>query len=137
MGVERTLTYVVEVDGKKTTKELKSINDYQERIKDLNEDIAKQPIGSKKYQQLQKELKRTEGGYRLATKSNEGFLTSLSKAPGVFGTIGQSLLGVGDTFESLQVQFFKMDNSLKVIGNKLTGNVFKGTKVAANGFKIL
>ena len=137
MGVERTLTYVVEVDGEKTTKELKSIEDYTKRISDLETKRSKAPIGSKKYQKLTKELKETEKGYKMATMSNESFIESMAKSDGIIGTIGQTLLGVGDTFDNLSSQYAKLDNGLASIGNTLTGNVFKGTTKASTGFKLL
>ena len=136
-GVQRTLTYTVEIDGKQVQKELNSIEGYEGRIADLKSKIAKTPIGSKEYQKLNKELKKTEGGFDLLQKANQGFLTSLSQAPGVFGLIGQSILGVKDTFKTFQAQFLKLDAGLANLGSKILPNVAKGTKGVSIAMKVL
>ena len=121
MAEVKTLTYVVEIDGKQVTKELKSVEDYNERIAQLKKDIDKQPIGSKAYKDLQKELKKTEGSLKVAQAANQSFLDSMASTPGIIGTIGQSLKGFGDQFSVLK------GNALK-FASAVGGNGVKAMK---------
>ena len=122
MAEVKTLTYKVVVDGKDVTKELKSIEDYTERISDLNKQLSKEPIGSKDYKKLQGEIKKTEGSLRVAESANQSFLDSMASTPGIIGTVGQSLQGVGDTFNVMKGKALAFSSA---VGGKAT----KGLKL--------
>jgi hypothetical protein len=122
MAEVKTLTYKVVVDGKEVTKELKSIEDYTERIGDLNKELSKTPIGSKDYKKLQGEIKKTEGSLRVAESANQSFLDSMASTPGIIGTVGQSLQGVGDTFNVMKGKALAFSSA---VGGKAT----KGLKL--------
>ena len=55
---DKVLTYTVKVDGKDVEKTLDNIENFNERISDLQKDIEKAPMGSKKYKELQGELSK-------------------------------------------------------------------------------
>jgi hypothetical protein len=94
----------LKVDGVETV--LKSFSDVETRIADLKKQLNNAEVGSKAFKDLQKELKTTEGAYTSAQIKNQSFLDSISKAPGLLGTLGQSLKGVGQGFQALAANPF-------------------------------
>jgi len=89
----------LKIDGVETT--LKSFNDVEDRISSLKKQIAAADIGSDKQKQLQKDLKATENAYTSAQIKNQSFLDTIAKAPGLMGTLGQSIQGVNQGFQAL------------------------------------
>ena len=89
----------LKVDGVETV--LKSFNDVEARIASLKKQVASADIGSDKQKQLQKDLKATEAAYTSAQIKNQSFLDSIAKAPGLLGTLGQSIKGVNQGFQAL------------------------------------
>jgi hypothetical protein len=94
----------LKIDGVETT--LKSFNDVEDRIASLKKQVANAEVGGDKFKALQKELKATEAAYTGAQIKNQSFLDSLSKAPGIMGTLGQSIKGVGQGFQALAANPF-------------------------------
>jgi len=89
----------IKVDGVETV--LKSFNDVEARVNSLKKQIASADIGSDKQKQLQKDLKATEAAYTSAQIKNQSFLDTIAKAPGIMGTLGQSIKGVNQGFQAL------------------------------------
>jgi|694.fasta_scaffold25646_4 hypothetical protein len=98
MGKVVVFTYKVKVDGKEIDQTVGSINGFQERLSDLYKKLNNTQINSKEWKDLQKEIKRTEGAFDTAKNSNKGFVDQLAGLPGVLGTVGQSVQGVGKLF---------------------------------------
>jgi hypothetical protein len=94
----------IKVDGVETV--LKSFNDVEAKIADLKKQMANAEVGSKEFKQLSKDLKSVEGAYTSAQIKNQSFLDSLAKAPGLMGTLGQSIKGVGVGFQALAANPF-------------------------------
>jgi len=110
MAKEIVFKFKVEVDGKQVEQTVSSIDGFQKRISDLQTKLNSAPLGSKQFQELQKELKKTEGAFDAAKSKNQSFLDNLSQAPGILGNLGQSLQGAGKLFSSfnnvLKFSFF-------------------------------
>ena len=110
MAKEIVFKFKVEVDGKQVEQTVSSIDGFQKRISDLQTKLNSAPLGSKQFQELQKELKKTEGAFDAAKSKNQSFLDNLSQAPGILGNLGQSIQGAGKLFSSfnnvLKFSFF-------------------------------
>lgn len=110
MAKEVVFKFKVEVDGKEVEQSVNSIDGFQKRISDLQTKLNSAPLGSKQFQDLQKELKATQGAFDTVKSSNQSFLDNLAAAPGILGTVGQSIQGVGKVFGSfnmaLKTSFF-------------------------------
>jgi hypothetical protein len=98
MAKEVVFKFKVEVDGKEVEQTISSIDGFQKRISDLQTKLNSAPLGSKQFQELQKELKKTEGAFDAAKSKNQSFLDNLSEAPGILGNLGQSVQGVQKFF---------------------------------------
>ena len=105
---DKVLTYTVKVDGKEVEKTLDNIENFNERIGDLQKQIEKAPMGSKKYKELQGELSNVEGAFTEAKIKAGGLGDVLSEQPGIVGQLGQSFKGlkggvkaVGTAFKAL------------------------------------
>jgi hypothetical protein len=94
----------IKVEGVETT--LKSFSDVEAKIADLKKQMSNAEVGSKEFKQLSKDLKSVEGAYTSAQIKNQSFLDSLAKAPGLMGTLGQSIKGVGQGFQALAANPF-------------------------------
>jgi hypothetical protein len=94
----------LKIDGVETT--LKSFGDVEDRIASLKKQLNSAEVGGPKFKDLQKELKATEAAYSGAQIKNQSFLDSLAKAPGIMGTLGQSIKGVGQGFQALAANPF-------------------------------
>lgn len=110
MAKEVVFKFKVEVDGKEVEQTVSSIDGFQKRISDLQTKLNAAPLGSKQFQELQKELKKTEGAFDAAKSKNQSFLDNLASAPGILGGLGQSIQGVSKVFSSfnnvLKFSFF-------------------------------
>ena len=91
---DKVLTYTVKVDGKDVEKTLDNIENFNERISDLQKDIEKAPMGSKKYKELQGELSKVEGAFTEAKVKAGGFGDVMAEQPGIIGSLGQSFKGL-------------------------------------------
>jgi hypothetical protein len=94
----------IKVDGVETV--LKSFNDVETKINDLKKKMNNAEVGGKQFKDLQKELKATENAYTSAQVKNQGFLDSIAKAPGLLGTMGQSIKGLDVGFKALSANPF-------------------------------
>ena len=94
----------LKVDGVETV--LKSFNDVETKIASLKKQMNNAEVGGKEFKSLQKELKATESSYTSAQIKNQSFLDSISKAPGLIGTLGQSLKGLDVGFKALAANPF-------------------------------
>tara|TARA_B110000285_G_C15141005_1_gene630756 strand:+ start:2492 stop:4678 length:2187 start_codon:yes stop_codon:yes gene_type:complete len=91
---DKVLTYTVKVDGKDVEKVLNNVENFNERISDLQKDIEKAPMGSKKYKELQGELGKVEGAFTDAKIKAGGFGDVMAEQPGIIGSLGQSMKGL-------------------------------------------
>lgn len=94
----------IKVEGVETT--LKSFNDVEAKIDDLKKKMNNAEVGGKEFKSLQKDLKNVEGAYTSAQIKNQSFLDSISKAPGLLGTLGQSIKGLDVGFKALAANPF-------------------------------
>lgn len=105
----------VTVDTKDGNEQLeKSINTlsgFEEQISKLRTKLAGTPIGSKEFKELSTELGRTEKAFGKAQDSGKSWLQTMASAPGLVGTLGQSIQGAGKLFSS-----FDMALKTSVIG---------------------
>jgi hypothetical protein len=97
----KELSYTLKVNGVDTT--IKTFSEFEEKIKSLKDKLENQPINSKAYKETQAEVKKLEKSYVDAQQRSEGFLTSLSKAPGILGGLGKSIQGAQTIFSSFNM----------------------------------
>jgi hypothetical protein len=97
----------VTVDTKDGNEQLeKSINTlsgFEEQIGKLRTKLSGTPIGTKEFKELSSELSRTEKAFGKAQDSGKSWLQSISSAPGIVGTLGQSIQGAGKLFSSFDM----------------------------------
>ena len=98
MAKQVVFTYKVKVDGKEIEQSVDTINGFQKRLADLYDQLNNTPIDSKQWKDIQKEIKRTEGALDAGKNSGKGFVDQLAGLPGILGTVGQSVQGVGKFF---------------------------------------
>jgi hypothetical protein len=95
----------VTVDTKEGNEQMeKSINTlsgFEEQIGKLRTKLAGAQIGSKEFKELTNELGRTEKAFARAQNEGKGWLDTISNAPGLVGTLGKSLQGVGTAFGNI------------------------------------
>ena len=97
----KELSWKLKVEGVETT--IKTFDEFEQKINLLKQKLESQPIGSKAFKDTQAELKKLEKSYVDAQQRSEGFITSLSKAPGVLGGLGQSIKGAQQIFTSFNM----------------------------------
>ena len=97
----------VTVDTKEGNEQLeKSINTlsgFEEQIGKLRTKLAGTPIGSKEFKELSNELSRTEKAFGKAQDSGKSWLSTMASAPGLIGTLGQTIQGAGKLFSSFDM----------------------------------
>ena len=93
------------IDSSGATKEvdttLKSLNDFETQIGSLQTQLKKLDLGSEEYKKVEKEINRTEKALQKARDTNKGWLDTIASAPGLVGTFGQSLQGIGKAFGNI------------------------------------
>ena len=93
------------IDSSGATKEvdttLKSLNDFETQISTLQTQLKKLDLGSEEYKKVEKEISRTEKALQKARDTNKGWLDTIASAPGLVGTFGQSLQGIGKAFGNI------------------------------------
>lgn len=133
----------VGVDGTEVNTAITTLEGFTNQIGALREKLAAAPIGSKEFKELEKEISRTEKAFGKAQNSGKGWLDTMASAPGLVGTLGQSIQGTGKLFDSfnnalktsligfiaaavieLVQQFKKMEGVMDPI-NKIT-SIFSG-----------
>jgi len=133
----------VGVDGTEVNTAITTLEGFTNQIGALREKLAAAPIGSKEFKDLEKEISRTEKAFGKAQSSGKGWLDTMASAPGLVGTLGQTIQGTGKLFDSfnnalktsligfiaaavieLVQQFKKMEGVMDPI-NKIT-SIFSG-----------
>ena len=76
---------------------------FEAQIGALSEKIKKTKVGSDEFKELSKELARTEKAFGVAQNSGKSFLQVMSSAPGLLGTLGQSIQGAGKMFANFDM----------------------------------
>jgi hypothetical protein len=76
---------------------------FEAQIGALSEKIKKSKVGSDEFKELSKELARTEKAFGVAQNSGKSFLQVMSSAPGLLGTLGQSIQGAGKMFANFDM----------------------------------
>ena len=97
----------VTVDTKDGNEQLeKSINTlsgFEEQIGKLRTKLAGTPIGTKEFKELSGELSRTEKAFGKAQDSGKSWLQTMASAPGLIGSLGQTIQGAGKLFGSFDM----------------------------------
>lgn len=84
-------------------KTINTLSGFEEQIGALRTKLAGTPIGTKEFKELSNELSRTEKAFGKAQDSGKSWLQSISSAPGIVGTLGQSIQGAGKLFSSFDM----------------------------------
>ncbi|NBQ17968.1 hypothetical protein EBU24_06660, partial [bacterium] len=105
MAKEVAFKYKVIVDGKEVEQTAKSVDDFQKRISTLQTQLNSTPLGTEQWKSINKEIKTTQGAFDAATSSQKSWLQVAAGAPGIVGTLGKSLQGVGQLFGNLNMAF--------------------------------
>jgi hypothetical protein len=91
----------VGVDGTEVDTTIKTLEGFNTQIGDLQAKLSKLDLGSEEYKKTEKEIRRTEKALQQAKDANKGWLDTIASAPGLVGTFGQSLQGVGKAFGNI------------------------------------
>jgi hypothetical protein len=91
----------VGVDGTEVDTTIKTLEGFNTQIGDLQAKLSKLDLGSEEYKKTEKEIRRTEKALQSAKDANKGWLDTIATAPGLVGTFGQSLQGVGKAFGNI------------------------------------
>jgi hypothetical protein len=92
---------VVDETGNVIQKTINNVNELKRAQKELSEQLERAPIGSAKFNELKGNLEKVEGALKKAKTQKDGFVGSLSKAPGIIGTVTQSIQGMGVALRAL------------------------------------
>jgi hypothetical protein len=98
-------SYKIQGDTGDVEKSITTIDGFTERIADLQSKLSSTDFNAPAYKEYQKELKRTEGAFEGVKNSNKSWLSVVSEAPGIVGTLGKSLQGAGKLFGNLDMAF--------------------------------
>jgi hypothetical protein len=98
-------TYKIQGDTGDVEKSITTIDGFNQRIAELQNKLATTDFNAPAYKEYQKELKRTEGAYEGVKNANKSWLEVVAGAPGIIGTLGQSIQGAGKLFGSLNMAF--------------------------------
>ena len=80
---------------------LSSLSDFETQIGSLQTKLKGLDFGSEEYKKVSKEISRTEKALEKAKDANKSWLETISSAPGLIGTFGQSLQGIGKAFGNI------------------------------------
>ena len=93
------------IDSSGATREiegtLSSLNDFEKQIGSLKSKLQNLDLGSEEYKKVEKEINRTEKALQKAKDANKSWLDTIASAPGLVGTFGQSLQGIGKAFGNI------------------------------------
>ena len=98
----KTIEYKVKIvneGGEVVEKTAKSFKDLQASQASLSNELQKTDLGSKKFKQLQGELKATNGAINDAKNKTTPFLERLGEMPGLVGTAAQSFGGLNQSMK--------------------------------------
>jgi hypothetical protein len=101
---EKELVFKVKVvneSGQVVEKTATSFKDLNQSVSTLKTELDKTDLGSEKFKELQKELKKSEGALEDARNKTTPLLQRLGEMPGVIGTAAQSVKGLGQSFQVL------------------------------------
>lgn len=92
----------LQIDTGGAVKELEgtidTISGFDKQLSALQDKLNNTKIGTEEYKKLQKEYDRTAKAAENVKNANKGWLDTIASAPGLVGTLGQSLQGVGKAF---------------------------------------
>lgn len=98
----KTIEYKVKIvneGGEVVEKTAKSFKELQASQSSLSNELQKTDLGSKKFKQLQSELKATNGAITDAKNKTTPFLERLGEMPGLVGTAAQSFGGLNQSMK--------------------------------------
>jgi len=98
----KTIEYKVKIvneGGEVVEKTAKSFKDLQASQSSLSAELQKTDLGSKKFKELQTELKATNGAISDAKNKTTPFLERLGEMPGLVGTAAKSFGGLGESMK--------------------------------------
>jgi len=98
----KTIEYKVKIvneGGEIVEKTAKSFKDLQASQSSLSAELQKTDLGSKKFKELQTELKATNGAISDAKNKTTPFLERLGEMPGLVGTAAKSFGGLGESMK--------------------------------------
>jgi len=106
MAKEKEVILKVKVEGadgsvKEVTKVAKSLDDYREAVRQAEEEMNKADFGSDAFKKASQTLKDYKGELENAEQSQMSFTERLAEAPGLVGTVGKSIQGLGSAFKAL------------------------------------
>ena len=100
----KTIEYKVKIvneGGEIVEKTAKSFKDLQASQASLSAELQKTDLGSKKFKELQSELKATNGAVNDAKNKTTPLLERLGEMPGIVGTAAKSVSGLGTSMKAL------------------------------------
>jgi hypothetical protein len=92
---------VIDESGNVVEKAINNINDLKKAQAELSAQLEKAPIGSAQWTKLKEQLGQVEDAQQKAQRAQDGLTESLANAPGVIGTVTQSVQGLGQGFRAL------------------------------------
>jgi hypothetical protein len=82
---------------------ISTISGFEKQITSLQTQLNNTKIGTEEYKNLEKELNRTQKGLEKAKDANKSWLDVVAGSPGIIGTLGKSIQGVGKLFGNLDM----------------------------------
>lgn len=130
----------IEVKGadgetKKVQKFAESVKEYELALQQAQERASNLSLGSEEWKKAQKEVDALKESIDEAKETQTGFLDKLAGAPGIVGTIGQSIQGLGKAFSALAANPLML--AITVLVGALTGlfKLFTSTKGGAEALQ--
>jgi hypothetical protein len=82
---------------------INTLSGFETQIGKLSAKLKTTPVGTKEFKELSNELSRTEKAFGNAQNSGKSWLQSMASAPGIIGSLGQSIQGAGKLFSSFDM----------------------------------
>jgi hypothetical protein len=82
---------------------INTLSGFETQIGKLSTKLKSTPVGTKEFKELSNELSRTEKAFGNAQNSGKSWLQSMASAPGIIGSLGQSIQGAGKLFSSFDM----------------------------------
>ena len=106
MAKEKEVILKVKVEGadgsvKEVDKVAKSLADYKEAVRQAEEEMNKADFGSEAFEKASKKAEEYSKELNGLEQSQMSLLEKMESAPGIIGTVGQSIRGVGTAMKAL------------------------------------
>jgi hypothetical protein len=97
----KDIKFKISFNGKELDAANMSLNQTQTLVSQLQQKLENIPMGTKEFKKVQKEIEGIQKAQEKAKDAGKGWLDIISSAPGLVGTFGQSLQGIGKAFGNI------------------------------------